>query len=87
MNNKKTSIWSPIVGDSSYASKVDDDCEVTLLSRSVTRENSSAEGIPVKGKGTDKTTLSKQSSDQNVKISTEGKGGSKTYYLKQYLKS
>ena len=31
--HKKTSVWSPIVMDTSYASEVDDDLEMTLLSR------------------------------------------------------
>ena len=38
-NHKKTSIRSPIVVDTSYASEVDDESEVTLLSHSVPKEN------------------------------------------------
>ena len=68
-SRKKTSVQSPIVVDTSYASEVDDDSEVTLLSRGGTIQR-----INIEEKHSSKATLSRQTITQHVRNSTEEKG-------------
>ena len=70
--HKKTSIRSLIVVDTSYASEVDDDSEVTRLSRGGTMQR-----INNGEKKPSKAALGKQTLTQHVRNSTEEKGGSK----------
>ena len=67
--HKKTSVWSPIVVDTSYASEVDDDLEVTLLSR-----NGTAPKPQTREKNPGKVILSKATFIQHARNSMEEKG-------------
>ena len=78
VSHKKTNVRSPNVVDTCYASKVDNDSEVTLLSRNVPKKN-----LHTVNKKSSKTTLNKRPPTQHVRNSTEEKEGSITLLSKR----